>query len=159
MVHPSDTCEEDSAHLITHVYTTAADVHEAMCTQDIHCALRKKGLLTTEHFVDAAYVSAELLANSQIDDGIDLIGPPRGNSNWQNKVEGAYTGEQFTIDWDQRVVHCPQGVACAAWYDCTDEEGKPYHRVLFPKHACSACHARALCTKAKQAPRCLSLHP
>jgi len=159
MVHLSETCEEDSAHLITHVHTTAADVHKAMCTQDIHCALRKKDLLPTEHFVDAAYVSAELLVGSRAADGIDLIGPPRGNQTWQNKVEGAYTGEQFTVDWDKRVVHCPQGVASAAWYDCTDEEGKLYHRVLFPKHACSACHARALCTKAKQEPRRLFLHP
>lgn len=159
MVHLSETCEEDSAHLITHVHTTAADVHEAMCTQSIHDALRKKDLLPAAHFVDAAYVSAELLVGSRADYGIDLVGPPRANPTWQTKVEGAYTKEQFTIDWVQRVVHCPQGVASAAWYDCLDEEGKPYHRIHFPKHACSACHARALCTKAKQAPRQLSLHP
>lgn len=30
MVHLSETCEDDSAHLITHVHTTAADVHEAL---------------------------------------------------------------------------------------------------------------------------------
>jgi len=144
MVHLSETCEEDSAHLITHVHTTAADVHEAMCTQSIHDALRKKDLLPAAHFVDAAYVSAELLVGSRADYGIDLVGPPRANPTWQTKVEGAYTKEQFTIDWVQRVVHCPQGVASAAWYDCLDEEGKPYHRIHFPKHACSACHARAL---------------
>jgi hypothetical protein len=159
MVHLSETCEDDSAHLITHVHTTAADVHEATCTQDIHEALRKKDLLPSAHFVDAAYVSAELLVISRADFGIDLVGPPRINPNWQTKVEGAYTNEQFTIDWAQRVVHCPQGVASSAWYDCLDKEGKPYYRVYFPKHACGACPARALCTKAKQAPRCLSLHP
>ncbi|OOG53239.1 hypothetical protein B0E49_11580 [Polaromonas sp. C04] len=40
-----------------------------------------------------------------------------------------------------------------------DEEGKLYHRVHFPKRACGACRARAPCTKAKWAPRLLSLHP
>jgi transposase len=159
MVHLSETCEDDSAHLITHVHTTAADMHEAMCTQDIHEALQKKDLVPSAHFVDAAYVSAELLVGSQADYDIDLVGPPRENPTWQTQVKGAYTKAQFTIDWVQRVVHCPQGVASAAWYDCRDEEGKPYHRVRFPKAACSACHARALCTQATQAPRQLSLHP
>lgn len=159
MVHLSETCEDDSAHLITHVHTTAADMHEAMCTQDIHEALQKKDLVPPAHFVDAAYVSAELLVGSRADYDIDLVGPPRENPTWQTQIKGAYTKAQFTIDWVQRVVHCPQGVASAAWYDCLDEEGKPYHRVRFPKLACGACHARALCTQAKQAPRQLSLHP
>lgn len=139
-------------HLITHVHTTAADVHKAMCTQDIHEALREKDLVPPAHFVDAAYVSAELLVGSRADFGIDLVGPPPGNSTWQTKVQGAYTNEQFTIDWEKRAVHCPQGVASAAWHDYLDKEGKPYHLVQFPKHVCGACHARALCTKAKHNP-------
>ena len=158
MVHLSETCEDDSAHLITHVHTTAADVHEATCTQGIHEGLRKKDLVPPAHFVDAAYVSAELLVDSRTDFDIDLIGPPPGNSTWQTKVEGAYTNEQFTIDWEKRMVHCPQGVASAAWYDYLDKEGKPYHLVQFPKHVCAACPARALCTKAKHNPRQLLLH-
>src|SRR5664280_1094268 len=36
---------------------------------------------------------------------------------------------------------------------------KPYHLVYFPKTACQACQARALCTRAKQQPRRLYLHP
>lgn len=56
------------------------------------------------------------------------------------------------------MVHCPQGVASAAWYDYLDKEVKPYHLVQFPKHVCAACHARALCTKAKENPRQLLLH-
>jgi transposase len=158
MVHLSETCEDDSAHLITHVHTTAADVHEAKCTQDIHQALQKKYLMPTQHFVDAAYVSAELLVGSRADFGIDLIGPPPGNSTWQTKVQGAFTNEQFTIDWAQRVVQCPQGVASAAWHEYLDKEGKPYHLVQFPKHVCAACPVRALCTKAKENPRQLLLH-
>lgn len=115
--------------------------------------------MPTAHFVDAAYVSTELLVGSRADFGIDLVGPPRANPTWQTQVKGAHTKEQFTIDWTQRVVHCPQGVASASWYDCLGEEGKPYHRVRFPKPACSTCHARVLCTLARQAPRQLSLHP
>jgi transposase len=159
MVHVSETCDDDSVHLITHVHTTAADVHEAMCTRDIHQALAQKGLPPAEHFVDAAYVSAELLVRSRSDYDIDLVGPPRGIAVWQNKVEGAYTSEHFTIDWEQRVAHCPQGVASEVWRDYGHAQGKPYHKIRFPKDACGACHARALCTQAKQAPRGLYLHP
>ena len=92
MVHISETCDEDSVHLITHVHTTPADVHEAMCTEAIHKALVDKGLPPREHLVDAGYVSAELLVRSQVHYGIDLVGPARINATWQTKVEGAYTG-------------------------------------------------------------------
>jgi transposase len=159
MVHISETCDEDNVHLITHVHTTPADVHEAMCTESIHKALADKGLTPREHLVDAGYVSAELLVRSRVHYGIDLIGPARINPTWQTKVEGAYTGEQFTIDWEQRVAHCPQGVASAVWHDYSDAEGKPYHLVHFPKAACQVCQARTLCTQAKQQPRRLYLHP
>jgi transposase len=159
MVHISETCDEDSVHLITHVHTTPADVHEAMCTETIHKALVDKGLPPREHLVDAGYVSAELLVRSQVQYGIDLVGPARVNPTWQTKVEGAYTGEQFKIDWEQRVAHCPQGVASADWRDYSNAEEKPYHLVYFPKAACQACQARTLCTRAKQQPRRLYLHP
>ena len=68
------------------------------------------------------------------------------------------TRERFTIDWEQRVAHCPQGVASADWRDYSDAEGKPYHLVHFPKAACLDCQARTLCTQAKQQPRRLYLH-
>jgi transposase len=153
MVHISETCDEDSVHLITHVHTTPADVHEAMCTESIHKALVDKGLPPREHLVDAGYVSAELLVRSQVHYGIDLVGPARVNATWQTQVEGAYIGERFKIDWEQRVAHCPQGVASADWRDHSNAEEKPYHLVYFPKTACQACQARALCTRAKQQPR------
>lgn len=159
MVHVSETCDDDSVHLITHVHTTPADVHEAMCTESIHQALAEKGLPPHEHLVDAGYVSAEILVRSRIQYGIDLIGPARGNPTWQTKVEGAYTGEQFTINWEQRVAFCPQGVASAAWRDHINTEGKPYHLVYFPKATCRDCQARSLCTQNKQQPRRLQLHP
>ncbi len=154
MVHISETCDEDNVYLITHVHTTPADVHEAMCTEAIH-----KALTPREHLVDAGYVSAELLVRSRVHYGIDLVGPARENPTWQTKVEGAYTGERFTIDWEQRVATCPQGVTSEAWHDYSNAEGKPYHLVYFPRAACQACQARTLCTRAKQQPRRLSLHP
>ena len=88
VVHLSESCADDGAHLITHALTTGATVHEARCTAAIHAALAGKGLVPAEHLVDAAYVDAELLVRGREEMGIDLVGPPRPNPSWQGKVEG-----------------------------------------------------------------------
>ena len=43
MVHVSESCEEEDVHLITHVETTAATVHESQKIESIHQALVEKG--------------------------------------------------------------------------------------------------------------------
>lgn len=57
MVHLSETCEPTVPHLITHVHTTAATVHEAQCTAPIQKALVQKEFSPAKHLVDAAYIS------------------------------------------------------------------------------------------------------
>src|SRR5262245_55588494 len=42
MVHVSETCESTAPHLLTHVHTTPATVHEAQCTEPIQQALIEK---------------------------------------------------------------------------------------------------------------------
>jgi transposase len=49
MVHLSETCEPTAPHLLTHVHTTTAAVHEARCTAPIQQALVDKGLPPSEH--------------------------------------------------------------------------------------------------------------
>src|SRR5262249_58616834 len=56
MVHVSETCESTAPHLLTHVHTTAATVHEAQCTTPIQQALIDKELPPREHVVDAASI-------------------------------------------------------------------------------------------------------
>ena len=57
-VHVTETCDEDAAHLVTHVLTCPAMQPDMASTADIHRRLADKGLLPAEHLVDAAYVSA-----------------------------------------------------------------------------------------------------
>ena len=107
MVHVSETCEPTAPHLMTHVHTTAATVHEAQCTAPIQRALVQKDLAPAEHLVDAAYISAALLVQSQDEYGITLRGPTRPSPGWQAQVEGAYTIEHFEVDWaHQRASRC-----------------------------------------------------
>jgi transposase len=131
MVHVSETCEPTAPHLLTHVHTTTAAVHEAMCTAPIQQALVEKDLPPSEHLVDAAYIDAELLVSSHEDYGITLRGPARPNPNWQAKVEGAYTLVDFAVDWERQQVHCPPGKAAASWAERVDATGRAYIQVRF----------------------------
>lgn len=159
MVHVSETCEPTTPHLLTHVHTTTAAVHEAMCTADIHQALVDKDVAPGEHWVDAAYIDAELLVRSQEDHGITLRGPTRPNPTWPAKVAGAYTVADCLVAWERQQVHCPQGRASASWTERLDATGNPCIQVRFSQHDCGVCNARPLCTQAKQAARTFKLQP
>jgi transposase len=89
MVHVSETCAPTAPHLLTHVHTTAATVHEAQCTIPLQQALVEKALPPREHLVDAAYSSAALLVESHEQQGITLQGPTRPT---QGRMAGAGRG-------------------------------------------------------------------
>jgi transposase len=159
MMHVSETCEPTAPHLLTHVHTTAATVHEAQCTMPIQQALVEKALPPGEHLVDAAYISAELLAQSQEQQGITLRGPTRPTQGWQAQVDGGYTVEQFEVDWAQQRVRCPQGKWSVTWWDQgTRARSRPIF-VEFALEDCQACPARAVCTRAQQQGRRVGLPP
>src|SRR5256885_4927272 len=136
MVHISETCEPAAPHLLTHVHTTPATVHEAQCTTPIQQALVDKDVAPREHLVDAASISSALLVHSRDEQGITLRGPTRPSQGWQTQVEGAYTVEQFTVDWDQQHVRCPQGHLSVAWWEHGGGQGSRPIIVAFDKHTC-----------------------
>ena len=160
MVHGSETCEPTAPHLLTHVHTTPATVHEAQCTTPIQQALIDKDVPPRDHLVDAAYISAELLVKSREDHGIALRGPTRPDVSWQAQVEGAYSLDQFVIDWDQQQVRCPQGKTSVSWAERVGPADHPFIQVRFSTQDCGACAQRACCTHAKppQA-RTIKFHP
>lgn len=77
-MHVSETCDDDTAHLITHVETRPAMEPDMSATASIHDRLAAKGLLPAEHFMDSGCVDAQLLVSSQRDHGVVLEGPVRG---------------------------------------------------------------------------------
>jgi transposase len=159
MVHVSETCEPTAPHLLTHVHTTPATVHEAQCTTPIQQALKNKEPAPREHFVDAAYISAELLVHSHDEHGITLRGPTRPRQGWQQQVAGAYTLEQFTVDWEQQQMYCPQGKRSGSWQEHVTPDGHPSILVSFRRQDCHACPTRPLCTQSRQHMRRLRLPP
>jgi len=123
----------------------------------IHAGLAAKGLLPAEHFVDSAYVDAELLVQSQRDHAVSLEGPIRGSSTWQSRAGHGYDLPHFTIDWEREQVTCPQGKTSVSWH-VRDEEGSPRIQARFSRSDCATCPARALCTSAKAARRSVYFH-
>src|SRR5262249_15614318 len=82
MGHANETGESTARHLVTHVHTTRATVHEAQCTEPIQQALIEKDVPPREHLVDAAYISAALLVSSREEQDIILRGPTRPRQGW-----------------------------------------------------------------------------
>jgi transposase len=159
MVHVSETCEPTAPHLLTHVHTTPATVHEVQCTTPIQQALIEKDVPPREHLVDAAYISSELLVSSREEQDIILRGPTRPSQGWQTQVEGAYGPEQFVVDWDHHQVRCPQGHLATAWWEHGGGQGSRPIIVQFATQTCAPCPVRAACTRAKHRGRRLGLPP
>jgi transposase len=158
-VHVTEACDEDAAHLITHVKTCAAMQPDMASTADIHARLAAKGLAPAEHFVASAYVDAGLLVGSRRDHGISLEGPVRGVASWQARAGQGYEQRHFAIDWERERVTCPRGKASVTWRVRPDEVGAPRVQAVFSRTDCGACAVRALCTPAKDARRSVYFHP
>ncbi len=156
--HVTETCDDDAAHLITHVKTCPAMQPDMTSTAGIHEGLAAKGLLPAEHFVDAGYVDAGLLASSQRDYGISLEGPVRGTSSRPARAGQGYDLPHFAIDWDREQVTCPQGKTSVSWRRERVAGGEARICAQFSRSDCKPCAARALCAPATAARRSVHFH-
>jgi transposase len=155
-VHLTETCDRKRPRIVTHVETTEANVHEARCTRVIQKGLAEKDLSPNTHLADAAYVSAGLLTESWRQWRIRLLGPPRKNPTWQAKTPGAFTHDDFEVDWDRQTVTCPEGKQSSSWRSYETSSGTRI-RASFRESDCKACPARSRCTTAVA--RHLALRP
>ncbi len=156
--HLSETCDEGAPRLVTNVHTTVATTQDVSCTAEIHDGLARKDLLPGRHLVDAGYVDAELVLQSQSKYSVDLFGPTRSNPSWQARL-GGYDLSQFWVDWEAKRVTCPQGKKSVSWVAAT---AKPYdHPVVYVRFARADCQAypnRVRCVRSESGrPRGLNL--
>jgi len=148
-VHLTETCEEASLHLITHVETTPSVQQDVSTTQTIQQALADKNCLPETHIVDAGYIDAELLALSQDEHGIKLVGPVRENRSWQAQAKQGFGLESFTLDWEMKQAVCPQGKRSYPWKAFRNEFGTTVIKAAFRPKDCQVCVSKPLCTNAK----------
>jgi transposase len=156
-VHFSESCEEQLPHLITHVVTTDATQTDVEQTQSIHQALARRDLLPQTHLVDAGYVDAELIVQSQQQYAVSLVGPVSQNVQWQAKEGQGYDLASFRIDWQKHSATCPQGKQSVKWTERKDQHGHPKIAIRFGLHDCRDCPSRTQCTRSATAPRILAV--
>jgi transposase len=152
-VHLTETCDEQSPHLIIHVETTSATTQDIEVTNVIHQELEYKHLLPSEHLMDTGYVDGEHLVSSKNQYEVELIGPVTIPGNWQVKTAQGFDISQFTIDWGNKTVTCPQGKTSRKWTERPGYRGYDLIRAQFGKQDCLACPVRAQCTRAATDPR------
>ena len=158
-MHLTETCEDETPHLLTHVETTPATTYDGAVMETIHDALAAKGLLPEEHVVDAGYLDADLLVSSLEKHEVTLIGPVLPDTRWQAKAEQGFAITNFTIDWRQQQVTCPAGKSSRLWIKTHNRHGKDVIHIKFNPSDCLACPSREHCTKAKSGARMLTLPP
>lgn len=158
-VHLSETCDQDAPSIITHVETTIASQPDVKTTESIHDALSEKGHLPEDHLMDSGYVDAGILVNSQIEHGVEVLGPVSEDTSWQAKAGQGYAIDSFIIDWDTKTATCPHGQTSKHWKLKQDDYGNDIIHVRFSSPVCHVCENRSLCTQSKKNPRTLTLRP
>lgn len=155
--HLTECCDDDRPHLITQVETTPATQQDHHALKTIQAQLADKHLTPNEHLVDAGYISAKRILESHDHYGIDLIGPVHTDPSWQARTPDALDGSQFQVDWERRLVTCPQGVQSISWHLGKDAKGESAVQVWFAQPTCQACPLRHRCTTAQATGRSMTL--
>jgi hypothetical protein len=156
-VHITETCSDPAGddpetgrpavpNLITNIATTPATLPDIAMTEPVHGMLAARDLAPGEHAADSGYISAGLLLSARAR-GITLIGPVLADTSSQART-GGYTADQFTIDWDNQQLTCPQGETSTAW-----RPGRQKNADVivagFATATCKACPARTQCTTSR----------
>ena len=155
--HATETCDDDTPHVITHVETTPATTPDDNMLEPIHAALAEQALLPRDHLVDCGYTDAATLVESAQDYGVHIVGPVAADPSWQARERTGYDQSAFTIDWEAHTATCPHGKRSRKWQPDLDVAGQEVIQIRFAKKDCQACPARSACTRAKSEPRTLTV--
>jgi transposase len=155
--HLTESCDNDTPHLITNVETTLATAADNTMTGTIQAHLAARDLVPREHVVDTSYVTSEHLVTAQ-DMGTDLLGPVLEDQSWQARAQGGFGVAAFLIDWEGQRAICPRGKASVVWDSKKDSDGHDVINIRFAHADCVACPARPDCVHSPR-PRTLTIRP
>jgi transposase len=160
-VHLTETCDEESPHLITNVETTPATTTDVEVTPVIHTHLAAQGLLPREHLLDTGYIDADHLVTSRLTHTVELVGPVLPDTSWQARSPEGFDVSYFAIDWAAQTITCPQGHRSRRWTPTQDSQpgGQELIAIQFDPAHCAVCPVRTRCTQAKTGPRTMKLRP
>jgi transposase len=157
----TETCEDDTPNLITHVETTPAPTADGEVTPKVHEDLQEKGLLPAVHLVDTGFLDAELLVTSRQDYGVELLGPTRKDQRWQARADEGFGIEHFAVDFQRQKAVCPAGHESVEWVPRLDNRGNDSIYIRFSSADCGPCPSRPQCTRsqAKHPRRSIAVRP
>jgi transposase len=156
-VHLTESCDEGAPRLITNVESTPATTPDDNMIEIVHRSLERRNLLPSEHLVDKGYTDAKVLVVSQRDHGVEMIGPVAQDPSWQARENTGFDKSAFTIDWERKVVTCPEGKESISWLPSTYPKNGTRFDARFARRDCTPCPSRPQCTKATQEPRIIGL--
>ena len=157
-VHVTETCDAEAPRLVTQVTTTVATTPDVAALPTIQQDLSAHERLPQRQLADAGYVQATALVESERHYGIELCGPPLGNTSWQARAGTGFAASDFQLDWALKQATCPSGQTSASWNE-QQMHGQPMIRIKFSRTACGACPLRAQCTQTKEQRRSLTIMP
>ncbi len=143
------------------VETTPATTPDVCVTPTIHTHLAARQLLPHEHLLDAGYVAAEVLVDSQQPHQVDVVGPALVDHSWQARQPDGLDVTCCAIDWDAHQVTCPQGNTSVRWTPNRADHGQHCDEIKVQCAAsdCQACPLRERCTRTATGPRTMTLRP
>jgi hypothetical protein len=126
-----------------------------------HQALQRTHLLPQTYLVDTGYRDAELLADSQAEYGVDLLGPVRPDVKWQAQAGEGFAVQNFTIDWERRRAICPHGRGSISWTPAVDNRHTAVSKIKFSSTDCGRCpcQTHGIRSRRKYARRTITVRP
>ncbi len=157
--HLTESCDDDLPHLITNVETTPAPTCDQQVLAPVHEHLAANELLPAEHEVDAGYVDAGGIVESQAKHSVEVVGPVSSDRSWQARDSQAFDVALFALDWEGQRAACPEGHPSVKWTPTRDERGNEIIDIRFARTDCLACSQRVHCTRSASEPRHLTVRP
>jgi transposase len=157
-VHLTETVEADGPQLVTDVQTAPAPETDKEALPEIQGRLDEHQLLPNQHLVDAGYVTAAHLVESERKYKLTLVGPVMEEPSWQAKEGKGYAVADFQLDWENKQATCPQGKQSAYWVKSRASYGMEIFHIWFHKKDCSVCPVRTDCTRNKTQRRAITVN-
>jgi transposase len=88
---------------------------------------------------------------------VTIVGPVAADPRWQAREGTGYEHGAFTLHWETHTATCPQGKQSRKWQPARDGTGQEVIQMRFANKDCRACAVRPACTRAKTAPRTLTV--
>lgn len=158
-VHLTETCDDATPNLITNVETTSVATTDDAVTSTIHAGLAAHGLLPATHIADTGFVNSALFVEAEAQYGIALIGPTRGDNQWQAKEGLGFAARDFAIDFERQQATCPARRVSQSWTPAMARGTAPVIKIKFAPADCRDCVLRARCTRSRSARRAITIRP